>query len=125
MRELCWAVNRIVTIRRLFSQLWIFALIATVGQRLSRKVRRVFAVSGRRAALTRARGAARAPATRISSATRRAALSRVARKTPMFLLTALVFPGVLAVLCLGAGLLVDRASGSFLPAALVPALGLA
>jgi hypothetical protein len=43
----------------------------------------------------------------------------------MFLLTALVYPGVLAILCLGAGLLVDRASGSFLPAALLPAVGLA
>src|SRR5579859_7541552 len=46
-------------------------------------------------------------------------------RNPMFLLTALVFPGVLAAICLGAGLLVDRASGSFLPVALMPAIGLA
>src|SRR5579859_1409337 len=46
-------------------------------------------------------------------------------RNPMFLLTALVFPGVLAAICLGAGLLVDRASGSFLPVALLPAIGLA
>src|SRR5579859_3618358 len=43
----------------------------------------------------------------------------------MFIRTALVYPAVLAVLCLGAGLLVDRISGSFLPAALLPAVGLA
>src|SRR5437879_4654374 len=43
----------------------------------------------------------------------------------MFIRTALVYPAVLAVLCLGAGLLVDRVSGSFLPAALLPAVGLA
>jgi len=43
----------------------------------------------------------------------------------MFLLTTLAYPCVLAVLCIGAGLLVDRASGSFLPAALLPALGAA
>jgi hypothetical protein len=43
----------------------------------------------------------------------------------MFVLTALVYPGVLAVLCVGAGLLVDRASGRFLPAALLPTVGAA
>jgi hypothetical protein len=43
----------------------------------------------------------------------------------MFVRTALVYPAVLAVLCLGTGLLVDRISGSFLPAALLPAVGLA
>src|SRR2546426_105946 len=43
----------------------------------------------------------------------------------MFLLTVLVYPALLALLCLGAGLLVDRVSGSFLPAALLPALGAA
>ena len=41
----------------------------------------------------------------------------------MFVLTALVFPGVLAVLCLGAGLLVERGSGGLLPGAILPALG--
>jgi hypothetical protein len=43
----------------------------------------------------------------------------------MFVRTALAYPAVLALLCVGAGLLVDRASGSFLPAALLPAVGLA
>ncbi len=43
----------------------------------------------------------------------------------MFLLTTLAYPCVLALLCIGAGLLVDRASGSFLPAALLPVLGAA
>ena len=43
----------------------------------------------------------------------------------MFILTALVYPVVLAVLCVGAGLLVDRASGRFLPGALLPAVGAA
>jgi hypothetical protein len=43
----------------------------------------------------------------------------------MFALTTLVYPTVLAVLCVGAGLLVDRLSGSFLPAALLPAIGAA
>src|SRR5215831_3309833 len=43
----------------------------------------------------------------------------------MFALTSLVYPAVLAVLCVGAGLLVDRVSGSFLPAALLPAIGAA
>ncbi len=43
----------------------------------------------------------------------------------MFILTALVYPVVLAVLCVGAGLLVDRASGRFLPAALLPVVGAA
>lgn len=41
----------------------------------------------------------------------------------MFVLTALVYPGVLALLCTGAGLLVDRLSGRFLPWALIPAVG--
>jgi len=43
----------------------------------------------------------------------------------MFVLTALVYPGVLAVLCVGAGLLVDRFSGGFLPGPLLPAVGAA
>ena len=43
----------------------------------------------------------------------------------MLILTALVYPVVLAVLCVGAGLLVDRASGRFLPGALLPAVGAA
>jgi hypothetical protein len=43
----------------------------------------------------------------------------------MFVLTAFVYPLVLALLCIGAGLLVDRCSGSFLPAALLPAVGAA
>jgi hypothetical protein len=43
----------------------------------------------------------------------------------MFILTALVYPVVLAVLCVGAGLLVDRAAGRFLPGALLPAVGAA
>src|SRR5271166_1875712 len=43
----------------------------------------------------------------------------------MFILTALVYPAVLAVLSVGVGLLVDRASGRFLPGALLPAVGAA
>jgi len=43
----------------------------------------------------------------------------------MFLSTTLLYPLELAVLCLGAGLLVDRVSGSFLPPALLPTAGLA
>ena len=43
----------------------------------------------------------------------------------MFILTALVHPGVLAVLCTGAGLLVDRSSGGFLPGLLLPTVGAA
>jgi hypothetical protein len=43
----------------------------------------------------------------------------------VFILTALVYPVVLAVLCVGAGLLVDRASGRFLPRTLLPAVGAA
>jgi hypothetical protein len=43
----------------------------------------------------------------------------------MFVLTTLVYPVVLALLCLGGGLLVDRASGGFLPAMLFPAVGAA
>jgi hypothetical protein len=43
----------------------------------------------------------------------------------MFVLTALVYPVVLATLCTGAALLVDRCSGGFLPAALFPAVGAA
>jgi hypothetical protein len=43
----------------------------------------------------------------------------------MFVLTALVYPGVLAVLCTGAGLLVDRCCGRFLAASLLPAVGAA
>jgi len=43
----------------------------------------------------------------------------------MFLATALLYPCVLAVLCAGAGLLVDRFSGSFLPAPLLITVGAA
>src|SRR5262249_62314068 len=43
----------------------------------------------------------------------------------MFVLTVLVYPVVLAALCTGAALLVDRCSGRFLPAALFPAVGAA
>jgi hypothetical protein len=43
----------------------------------------------------------------------------------MFLLATLLFPCVLALLCLGAGLLVDRASGSFLPGVLLAVIGAA
>jgi hypothetical protein len=43
----------------------------------------------------------------------------------MFALTALVYPVLLGALCLGAGLLVDRFSGSFLPAPLLLPVGAA
>jgi len=43
----------------------------------------------------------------------------------MFVLSALVYPLVLAVLCGGAGLAVDRAAGGVLPGALIPVAGLA
>lgn len=43
----------------------------------------------------------------------------------LFALTVLVYPLALALLCLGAGLLVDRCSGGFLPAALLPSVGAA
>jgi len=43
----------------------------------------------------------------------------------MFVLATLLYPCVLALLCAGAGLLVDRVSGSFLPGALLPVLGAA
>lgn len=43
----------------------------------------------------------------------------------MFVLTALVYPVVLALLCFGAGLLVDRASAGVLPAMLLLTTGLA
>ena len=43
----------------------------------------------------------------------------------MFILSALVYPIVLATLCIGAGLLVDRCSGGFLPGALLPTVGAA
>ncbi|HTA13658.1 MAG TPA: hypothetical protein VK781_02225 [Solirubrobacteraceae bacterium] len=43
----------------------------------------------------------------------------------MFVLTTLVYPVVLALLCTGAALLVDRASGGFLPGMLFPAVGAA
>jgi hypothetical protein len=45
--------------------------------------------------------------------------------TRLFALTVLVYPLALALLCLGAGLLVDRCSGRFLPAALLPSVGAA
>jgi len=43
----------------------------------------------------------------------------------LFALTVFAYPLVLALLCLGAGLAVDRLSGRFLPLALLPALGAA
>jgi hypothetical protein len=43
----------------------------------------------------------------------------------LFALTVLVYPLALALLCAGAGLLVDRCSGRFLPAALLPSVGAA
>jgi hypothetical protein len=43
----------------------------------------------------------------------------------MFIATVLLYPCVLALLCIGAGLLVDHACGRFLPAALLPAVGAA
>src|ERR1700719_3196263 len=43
----------------------------------------------------------------------------------MFLATALVYPCVLAVLCAGAGLLVDRVAGGVLPASLLITVGAA
>jgi hypothetical protein len=43
----------------------------------------------------------------------------------MFALTTLVYPVVLALLCVGAGLLADRCSGGFLPAMLLPTVGAA
>ncbi len=43
----------------------------------------------------------------------------------MFLLITAAYPCVLAVLSVGAGLLVDRASGRFLPASLLPVVGAA
>jgi hypothetical protein len=43
----------------------------------------------------------------------------------MFALTTLVYPVLLAALCLGAGLLVDRCSGGFLPGMLLPVVGAA
>ena len=43
----------------------------------------------------------------------------------MFVATTLLYPCVLAALCIGAGLLVDRLSAGFLPAALLIAVGVA
>jgi hypothetical protein len=43
----------------------------------------------------------------------------------MFALTTLVYPALLGALCLGAGLLVDRCSGAFLPAPLLLTVGAA
>ncbi len=43
----------------------------------------------------------------------------------MFLATALLYPCVLAAMCLGSGLLVDRLSGRFLPAPLLVSVGAA
>jgi hypothetical protein len=43
----------------------------------------------------------------------------------MFVVTTLVYPVLLAAVCLGAGLLTDRFSGGFLPAPLLPAVGAA
>jgi hypothetical protein len=44
---------------------------------------------------------------------------------PLFALTVFAYPLVLALLCLGAGLAVDRSSGRFLPTALLPSIGAA
>jgi hypothetical protein len=49
----------------------------------------------------------------------------VRRPRVMFALTTLAYPAVLLLLCAGAGLLVDRLSGSWLPAVLLPAVGAA
>jgi hypothetical protein len=43
----------------------------------------------------------------------------------MFVLATLLYPCALALLCIGAGLLVDRVSGRFLPGVLLPAVGAA
>jgi hypothetical protein len=43
----------------------------------------------------------------------------------LFALTVFAYPLALALLCVGAGLLIDHASGGFLPAALLPAVGAA
>jgi hypothetical protein len=43
----------------------------------------------------------------------------------LFALTVFAYPLALALLCAGAGLLIDRASGALLPAALLPAVGAA
>ncbi|HEY1451397.1 MAG TPA: hypothetical protein VGF47_10640, partial [Solirubrobacteraceae bacterium] len=43
----------------------------------------------------------------------------------MFALTVFAYPLVLALLCLGAGLAVDRCSGRWLPVALLPSVGAA
>jgi hypothetical protein len=43
----------------------------------------------------------------------------------VLVLSAVVYPVVLALLCVGAGLAVDRASGGWLPGVLVPAVGVA
>jgi hypothetical protein len=43
----------------------------------------------------------------------------------MFVLTTLVYPVVLALLCVGTGLLIDRVSGSVLPMMLLPTIGMA
>src|SRR6185312_1155106 len=55
----------------------------------------------------------------------RAGLLALGMMARLFALTVLVYPLVLALLCVGAGLLVDRASGAFLPLALVPSVGAA
>ncbi len=44
---------------------------------------------------------------------------------PLFALTVFAYPLVLALLCLGVGLAVDRCAGRFLPLALVPSVGAA
>jgi len=43
----------------------------------------------------------------------------------LFIVSALVYPAIVALLCLGAGLAVDRASGGFLPGALLLVVGVA
>ena len=52
-------------------------------------------------------------------------LVRVQPGALMFVATALAYPLVLAVLCIGAGLLIDRLSGGFLPGLLLPTVGAA
>jgi hypothetical protein len=43
----------------------------------------------------------------------------------VFILTSVVYPGLLELLCVGTGLLVDRLCGRFLPAVLLPVVGAA
>lgn len=51
--------------------------------------------------------------------------ARIEHSRPMFILSALIYPLVLGVLCAGTGLLVDRAAGRSVHPALLPAVGAA